>query len=36
MVEYSCLGGVKLSQVMMVEYTCSSVGGVKLSRVESN
>ena len=29
MVECSCVGGVKLSQVVMVEYSC--VGGVKLS-----
>ena len=29
MVEYSCVGGVKLSQVVMVEYSC--VGGVQLS-----
>ena len=29
MVEYSCVGGVKLSRVVMVEYRCD--GGVKLS-----
>ena len=30
MVEYSCVGGVELSRVVMVEYSC--VGGVELSR----
>ena len=29
MVEYSCVGGVKLSRVVMVEYSCA--GRVKLS-----
>jgi len=28
LVEYSCVGGVELSRVVVVEYSC--VGGVKL------
>ena len=34
MVEYSCVGGVEFSGVVMVEYSC--VGRVKLSRDESS
>ena len=32
MVEYSCVGRVELSRVVMVEYSC--FGSVELSRVE--
>ena len=32
MVEYSCVGGVESSRVVLVEYSCA--GGVESSRVQ--